>query len=58
MHLVDPWTEYRGNDWYENDDVSVAYDNGYALFNRGDPGTGIAIRISRQRASLRSGARG
>jgi hypothetical protein len=47
LSLVDPWPEYWGNDWYENDDVYVAYDNGYYLFNRRYPGTGIAISISR-----------
>jgi hypothetical protein len=46
LSLVDPWPEYWGNDWYENDDVYVAYDNGYYLFNRRYPGTGIAISIS------------
>jgi hypothetical protein len=46
--LVDPWPEYWGNDWYDNDDVYVAYvDNGYYLFNRRYPGAGIAISISR-----------
>ena len=46
--LVDPWPEYWGNDWYDNDDVYVAYvDNGYYLFNRRYPGGGIAISISR-----------
>lgn len=47
LSLVDPWPEYWGNDWYDNDDVYVAYDNGYYLFNRRYPGTGIAISISR-----------
>jgi hypothetical protein len=45
--LVDPWPEYWGNDWYDNDDVYVMYvDNGYYLFNRRYPRTGIAISIS------------
>ena len=36
--LVDPWPEYWGDDWYDNDDVYVAYvDNGYYLFNRRYP---------------------
>jgi hypothetical protein len=47
LSLVDPWPEYWGNDWYDNDDVYVAYDNGYYLYNRRYPGTGIAISISR-----------
>ena len=45
--LVDPWPEYWGNDWYDNDDVYVTYvDNGYYLFNRRYPNVGIAISIS------------
>ncbi|MFZ3262412.1 MAG: hypothetical protein WA172_00290 [Terriglobales bacterium] len=48
ISLVDPWPEYWGNDWYDNDDVYVAYvDNGYYLYNRRYPNVGIAINISR-----------
>ena len=44
---VDPWPEYWGNDWYDNDDVYVLYvDNGYYLYNRRYPNVGIAINIS------------
>ena len=44
---VDPWPEYWGNNWYDNDDVYVAYsDDGYYLYNRRYPTVGIAIRIS------------
>jgi len=44
---VDPWPEYWGDDWYETDDVYVEYlDNGYYLFNRRYPGSGIAISVS------------
>ena len=47
ISLVDPWPEYWGNDWYDNDDVYVAYvDNGYYLYNRRYPNVGIAINIS------------
>jgi hypothetical protein len=47
ISLVDPWPEYWGNDWYDNDDVYLAYvDNGYYLYNRRYPGVGIAISIS------------
>ena len=45
--LVDPWPEYWANDWYDTDDVYVAYDSGYYLFNRRYPDVGIAINISR-----------
>jgi hypothetical protein len=45
--LVDPWPGYWANDWYDTDDVYVSYvDNGYYLFNRRYPTTGIAISIS------------
>jgi hypothetical protein len=47
ISLVDPWPEYWGNDWYDNDDVYVAYvDNGYYLYNRRYPSVGIAVNIS------------
>ena len=47
ISLVDPWPEYWGNDWYDNDDVYVTYvDNGYYLYNQRYPGIGIAISIS------------
>ena len=47
ISAVDPWPEYWGNDWYDNDDVYVTYvDNGYYLYNRRYPTTGIAINIS------------
>jgi hypothetical protein len=47
ISLMDPWPEYWGNDWYDNDDVYVAYtDNGYYLYNRRYPNVGIAISIS------------
>jgi hypothetical protein len=45
---VDPWPEYWGEQWYDNDDVYVTYvDNGYYLYNRRYPTVGIAISISR-----------
>jgi hypothetical protein len=45
--MVDPWPEYWSNDWYDTDDVYVTYvDNGYYLFDRRYPNTGIAISIS------------
>ena len=44
---VDPWPEYWGDDWYNTDDVYVDYlDNGYYLFNRRYPGSGVAISVS------------
>ena len=45
--MVDPWPEYWGNDWYDNDDVYVVYmNNGYYLYNRRYPNVGMAISIS------------
>jgi len=45
--LVDPWPEYWAADWYDTDDVYVTYvDNGYYLFDRRYPRSGIAISIS------------
>ena len=47
ISAVDPWPEYWGNDWYDNDDVYVDYvDNGYYLYNRRYPSAGIAINIT------------
>jgi hypothetical protein len=47
ISAVDPWPEYWGNDWYDNDDVYVNYvDNGYYLYNRRYPSAGVAINIS------------
>ena len=45
--LIDPWPEYWSNDWYDNDDVYIAYgDDGYYMYNHRYPGIGIAISIS------------
>jgi hypothetical protein len=47
ISLVDPWPQYWGNEWYDNDDVYVTYvDNGYYMYNRRYPNVGIAISIS------------
>jgi hypothetical protein len=47
ISLVDPWPEYWGNEWYDNDNVYVTYvDNGYYMYNRRYPNAGIAISIS------------
>jgi hypothetical protein len=45
--MVDPWPQSWANNWYDTDEVYVAYvDNGYYLFNRRYPTVGIAINIS------------
>jgi hypothetical protein len=47
VSAVDPWPEYWGENWYDNDDVYVSYvDNGYYLYNRRYPNAGVAISIS------------
>jgi hypothetical protein len=47
ISAVDPWPDSWGNDWYDNDDVYVDYvDNGYYLYNRRYPSSGIAINIT------------
>jgi hypothetical protein len=47
ISAVDPWPEYWGNNWYDNDDVYVTYvDNGYYMYNRRYPNAGVAISIS------------
>ncbi|MCX6590035.1 MAG: hypothetical protein NTZ56_00795 [Acidobacteria bacterium] len=43
--MVDPWPEGWGPNWYSTDDVYIDYDDGYYLYNRRDPGIGIAISI-------------
>jgi len=44
--LVDPWPEYWGPGWYDNDDVSIVYyDGGYYLYNRRYPGDRIAVTV-------------
>jgi hypothetical protein len=44
--MIDPWPEYWSDNWYENDDVYVAYfDDGYYLYNRRHPGARIAISV-------------
>jgi hypothetical protein len=45
--VVDPWPEYRSDDWYETDDVYIDYSNdGYYLYDSRYPGVGIAISVS------------
>src|SRR6202050_1477024 len=43
---IDPWPEYWPDDWYETDDVYIAYSSdGYYLFNSQYPSVGIAVEI-------------
>jgi hypothetical protein len=43
--LLDPWPERWSDNWYATDDVYIGYDNGYYLYNRRDPGFGLAISV-------------
>jgi hypothetical protein len=44
--FMDPWPEYWSNDWYDNDDVYIAYsDDGYYLYNRRYPDDRISITV-------------
>ena len=46
ISLVDPWPEYWGNDWYDNDDVYIDYIDGeYFLFDLMHPGVRIALVV-------------
>jgi len=47
ISLLDPWPEYWGDDWYQNDDLYIDYDGyGYYLYNRRYPGDRISISVS------------
>jgi hypothetical protein len=47
ISALDPWPQAWGDNWYDNDDVYVNYvDNGYYLYNRRYPSSGIAINIT------------
>ena len=47
VRLVDPWPEYWGDNWYDNDEVYVNYVNdGYYMFDDRYPSVGIAVSIS------------
>ncbi|MFY9529783.1 MAG: hypothetical protein WBC04_04395 [Candidatus Acidiferrales bacterium] len=44
--LVDPWPEAWSDNWYENDDVYIAYaDDGYYLYDRRHPDVGISVSV-------------
>jgi len=44
--IVDPWPEEWAENWYEADDLYIAYDDGYYLYNRSYPGVGLAITVA------------
>ena len=43
--MVDPYPQAWPEDWYATDDVYVGYNDGYYLYNRRDPGVGIALTV-------------
>jgi hypothetical protein len=44
--LVDPWPEAWSDNWYDSDEVYIAYtDGGYYLYDRSHPGVGIAVSV-------------
>jgi hypothetical protein len=44
--FVDPWPEYWADDWYQQDDVYIDYDDGYYLYNPRYPGVAIALTVA------------
>ena len=47
FNVVDPWPGYWARNWYETDDVYVAYENnGYYMYNRRYPTIGLAINVT------------
>jgi hypothetical protein len=44
--FVDPWPEDWSPTWYETDNLYLAYDDGYYLYDTNYPGIGIAVTIS------------
>jgi hypothetical protein len=43
--LVDPYPESWAENWFDTDDLYIAYDNGYYLYDRDYPGVGLAITV-------------
>jgi hypothetical protein len=43
--MVDPWPADWSSDWYQTDQLYVAYDNGYYLFDEQHPGEAVAIAV-------------
>jgi hypothetical protein len=44
--FVDPWPESWSPTWYETDNLYLAYDDGYYLYDTNYPGIGIAVMVS------------
>ena len=43
--LVDPWPADWAENWYDNDELYIAYDNGYYLYDQAHPGEAVAIAV-------------
>jgi len=43
--IVDPWPEFWDDDWYYDDELYIAWDDGYYLYNRRHPGVAVAITV-------------
>ena len=43
--LVDPYPESWAYNWFDTDDLYIAYDNGYYLYDRNYPDVGLAITV-------------
>ncbi|MGA3095913.1 MAG: hypothetical protein ABSF25_05620 [Bryobacteraceae bacterium] len=44
--MVDPWPQDWALNWYDTDDLYIAYDNGYYLYDRRYPSIGMAITVA------------
>lgn len=43
--LLDRYPEYWADNWYDDDDVYIDYDDGYYLYNRQYPRVRLAITV-------------
>jgi hypothetical protein len=43
--LVDPFPGNWAANWYDTDNLYIAYDNGYYLYDSRYPGIGLAITV-------------
>jgi hypothetical protein len=44
--MLDPWPQDWALDWYDTDNLYIAYNNGYYLYDSRYPDIGMAITIS------------
>lgn len=42
--MADPYPEDWSEKWYDSDDVYIDYDDGYYLYNRSYPKSGLRLR--------------